>query len=366
MDFIFYENKRGVSVGRKSIYNNIATEEKMEKVNPKNLALLEEWKIYLRTVNRSPKTIKNYASDMNIFFVWLLDFKENKFFVDITKKDVLFFQDYAMNTLGLGSCRVRRLKDTLSSFSNYIEGFCDEDYPNFRNIIRKIESPGKKAVREKTVFEEEDIEMILNGLLDRGYYQIACLVALACYSGSRRSELLEFKVDYFEPENVVFGSLFKTPETIKTKGRDGGKYIYKYTLKKPFERYYYLWMKERRKLLKGEQIDPEVEQYLFIHKVKGKWERLQSKSLTWGSDVVNKILEEEGNSKIFYWHACRHYWCTALLKSGLPADVVKEIGQWSDMSLVEIYDDRDKSLELGKYFDENGIKNVEAAKLSDL
>ena len=338
-------------------------------MNPKNLALLEEWKLYLRTVNRSPKTIYNYDSDINIFFCWLLEFRDNKFFVDVSKKDILFFQDYMMNTLMLGSCRIRRLKDALSSFSNYIENFCDEEYPMFRNIVRKIESPSKKAVREKTVFEDWEIELILNQLVEKDYTQIACLLALACYSGARRSELIEFKLDYFDSENVVFGSLYKTPEKIKTKGRDGGKYIHKYTLKKQFDRYLYLWKVKRKQIINlTTSTERNASKYLFVQGSGGRLRRIQNSSMTWYAEIINRILEENGINKVFYWHSCRHYFTTYLKKQGLPSEIVIQIIGWAegDGKMLAIYDDRDKDDELGKYFNEDGIVKVEEKRLSDL
>ena len=55
-------------------------------------------------------------------------------------------------------------------------------------------------------------------------FQEACALSLAMESGARKAE---FKVDFFKPEYIVHGSLYRTPEKIKTKGR-GGKMLNKY------------------------------------------------------------------------------------------------------------------------------------------
>ena len=48
-------------------------------------------------------------------------------------------------------------------------------------------------------------------------YQQACALALALASGSRKSELLGSQY-YFSDENIIFGSLYRTPEKLKPKG----------------------------------------------------------------------------------------------------------------------------------------------------
>jgi len=348
-------------IGRKTKYNKIATEEKLQKVNPKNIALLDEWEIYLRTTGKSPKTIYNYKSDIQIFFVWLMEYRDNKFFVDVKAKDIMFFQNFCLETWGWGPCRMRREKDCLSSLANYVERMCEDEYPQFRNIIRKVDSPGKVAVREKTILTDEDVEIVFDELVANEDYQIACIFALALYSGSRRAELVEFESDFFEKENVVFGSLYKTPKKIKTKGQNGGKYIFKYTLKKPFDRYIYLWKRERRKL----GIDDQ--QYLFVTKDEnGKYKQMAESALTYYADKITKILNNHGIDKTFYWHCCRHYFTTHLASSGLPYEVIKDVVGWADLSLVQIYDDRDREDELGKYFNENGIIAQNKKSISDL
>ena len=64
-----------------------------------------------------------------------------------------------MNTWGWSSNRIRRVKSVISSMSNFIENILDEEegYEGYRAIIRKIESPVKEEVREKTIFEPEEL-----------------------------------------------------------------------------------------------------------------------------------------------------------------------------------------------------------------
>lgn len=344
-------------MGRKTIHNRIVTDEIKAKINPENIQLIEDFVVYLQSLGRSEGTIEGYVSDLYMAFAYNLEKNKNKRFVDWTKKDVMFFQNYFINVLKLSGARYRRIRSALSSLSNYIELILDEEYPDFRPIINRLEAPSKQPVREKSVWEDEQIQALLDALVEREEYQKACLLALAWGCGARKSELLRFKVSYFNDENIIYGSLYKTPEKIKTKGRDGGKMINKYTLKSKFKPYFDLWMKQRAEL----GIESE---WLFVYKSKGQYVQMGVPQANYISTLFSKELGGD-----FYFHSMRHNWCTALVKAGIPASVIKSIGGWSTTDMVDLYTDIEVDDTLGDYFDESGVREglKEKAKgLSDL
>lgn len=64
-------------------------------------------------------------------------------------------------------------------------------------------------------------------LVEKEQYDKACMLSLAMNNGRRKSELPRMKVSYFTDENVIYGSLYKTPETVTTKGSGSrGKQYY--------------------------------------------------------------------------------------------------------------------------------------------
>jgi len=340
-------------MGRKTVYNSIVGE-KYELVNKKNKDLLEEWVEYLHSVNRSDETIKQYINDFKIWAVWAHDKAEDRFFIEITKRDAMRFQAYCLTQLGHSSARVRRLRSTLSSLSNYVENILDEDFPSFRNIINKIEAPVLKAVREKTILSDEDVERTLEGLVEKGLYQQACYFALAAYSGARKAELLRFKVDYFKDEYMKDG-LYKTPEKIVSKGRGkGGKEIYKYTIAKHFKPYLDLWLKERERL--------EIESdWLFVTTDKGKFIKAKTSTANTWIETIEVVLEAPA-----YSHMLRHYTCTVLSKAGIPAEAIRKYFSWESVEMINLYNDSDAEDDFGKYFGEDGVKQQEEKGLKDL
>lgn len=339
-------------MARSTVYNNITTPELIKQINPENITLMEDFLDYLNSVDRSPRTIEQYRSDLYIFFVWNLQENKNKYFVDLTKREIARFQSHALDIWEWSSNRIRRVKSVLSSMSNYIENILDDEIKDYKPIIRKIETPVAEPVREKTVIPDEDVDRVLNELVSKGKYQMAVALALAAMSGARKSELLRFKVSYFDDGNIIHDALYRTPEKIRTKGKGRqGKLLHKYVVL-DFKKYFDLWMKYREE----KEIDSE---WLFVKENTG--EQLKVSTLDSWAKTLTKMF---GVS--FYWHSMRHYLCTKLRKYNLPSSVIQEYFGWSSSQMIDIYDDTDKSEELGKYFTKDGIKQVKEGSINDI
>lgn len=344
-------------MGRKVQYNNIVTDELLSQVNPENIELGKDFLDYLRSIDRSPNTIDAYANDLKIFWVYLLLHCNNKFFIDLSKREISKYQSYCLTEWKWSPARMRRVKSTLSSLSNYVESMLDDEFENFKPIIRKIENPVNEKVFTKTVLEDSQLEDLLNILVEKGKYDKACILSLAMNSGRRKSELPRFKVSYFDDENIIYGSLYKTPEQIKTKGRGSrGKRLTCYTLSKPFKPYFDMWMNYR----KENGIESE---WLFPKKVGGKYidKPMESKTLDSWAETFGRLLGVD-----FYFHSLRHYFTTACARSGLPDNVIQMLIGWSSLDMVSLYKDIEADEEFEKYFSDGGIKKVEQKSLSDL
>lgn len=344
-------------MARTTVYNPIVTEDKWNEVLDDNKDLLEEFKEYLQSTDKSPLTIINYESDIKICWIWNLEFNKNKPFVDFAKKDIMKYQNYLLNTMNVSSNRIRRMRASISSLSNFIESVMDKEHPNFRNIVNKIPAPVKQEVREKTILKDEQVKWLLDLLVEEKQYQQACALALAWASGSRKAELLRFKLSYFKDEYIKFGSLYKTPEKMKTKGRSSkGKQLYRYCLVGKIKPYLNLWTEERKRLGIPDEFDE-----VFVVKRKEQWIPMKQSTLNSWADKFSKLLNVD-----FYFHCLRHNFCTGLSQAKIPASVIKEIIGWESVEMVSIYDDTEVDDKLGDYFGEEGIKQVESKGLSDL
>jgi integrase len=336
--------------------NSITSPELLAQVNPKNTELKNEFLSYLKAINRSDGTIYQYNSDLDIFFCWVLQNAGNKEFPKITKRDIIAYQGWLINENENSPARVRRMKSTISSLSNFCENILsdeEEEYASFRSIVRKIENPPMQAVREKTVWEDEEIEDLLRQLTEKNQHEKACVLALGMYSGRRKAELCRFRVSDFDEDKLVCdGALYKS-DPIKTKGRGDGKMIPCYTLAKKFQPYLDRWMAER----KAKGIDSE---WLFVDPA-NPTEQLTISTLNSWANTFSRM-----SGKDFYWHSLRHAFTTNLAKAGIPDGVIQSIVNWESADMVRLYKDIDADEEIGMYFRDGEIKAPERKWLNDL
>ena len=347
-------------MGRKTVYNNITSSEILTQVNKENIYLMREFLDYLKSIDRAKTTIYQYEQDLNIFWAWNFQNNNNKEFVKITKREFSKFQNHAINEWQWSPKRTRRVKSVLSSLSNFIENILDEEeeFSGYRSVIKKIENPVNETVREKTVFELAEIQKLLDYLVENKQYMKACVLALAVYSGRRKAEIPRFKVSYFDEENVMFGSLYKTPEKVVTKGRGSkGKLLYLYVLKNQFDPYLKLWLEERQNL-------GLTSEWLFPLKLGTEWDNDKQLSITTMDSWTDGFTRFLG--KDFYWHSLRHLYTTNLSENNIPSNVIQEIVGWESADMVNLYTDTSADEMIGKYFNEDGIVQVEQSSLTDL
>lgn len=332
--------------GRGTVYNKLYDEETWEKVSRENKELLEGYIDYMKASDSAESTLHQYFQVVRLFLCWNYKFNNDTLFVELKKRHLVKFFCYMNEDMKCSPNRIAMVKSVLSSFSNYIETVLDDEYEDFTNIITKLKTPVKQPIREKTVVDEKELKKCLNTLTKQGKLQAACYLALAAASGARKQELLRFKVDYFKPENIVFGCLYKTPEKIKTKGRGStGKLLNKYVFVNMFQPYFDRWMAYR----KEHNIECE---WLFI---KGLRDGNVRCATTDNADdwctLIGHIL-----GRPFYSHSMRHYWTTMCTKANLPTEIIRELQGWNSTEMCSLYSDIDTADLLGDFFDENGIK----------
>lgn len=339
---------------RKTKMNSITSPELLAQVNPDNMQLKNDFLEYLRSIQRSPGTIAGYSNDLDIFFVWVMQNAKNKPFHKITKRDIVAYQGWLIGSNQNSPARVRRLKAALSSLSNFCEGILrdeEEEYANFRPIVRKIENPALVPVREKTVWKDSELLDVLDKLVETKRFDVACFLALAMYGGRRKSEICRFRVSDFDESHLVCdGALYKS-SPILTKG---GRYMECYTLAHSFRPYLDLWM--------GYREDNNIQsEWLFPANREGTDHIGTSRANSWMS-IVSRL-----SGKDAYAHSLRHFHVSSLVQAGIPDSVVIDILGWkSGADMLKIYDDTPKDDKFSMYFGAEGIKSVEKKGLDTL
>ena len=320
--------------GRKTFRKVITSPELTAQINKDNIKLMERFLKNFAT-KRSPKSVTVYRSNLIIFLTWNLLYYVNNLFTDIRKIEYADFFDFCVSELHWNANRYHQCHSSLSSFSAWIENYFDEDYPQFRNLLPKIEKPSKEAIREKTILKEEDIDKIFSILEEENRTQEQCLLALAISCGARASELAQFTLSLIDEENTVFDGLFlETTEKIRTKGSGvQGKMLKKYILKDMFLPYYHKWLAERDEIIKKTNQDHD---FIFITK-DGKpanADRLRDWISTWG-DIVEQPI---------YPHSLRHYQISLLKRLEIDDDLIVYLTGWAEgtgHTMISIYNDNE-------------------------
>lgn len=341
-------------MARSTKMNSITSPELLAQVNPENIQLLNDFIDYLRSLQRSETTIAGYKSDIEIAWVWCLQNNGNAFYCDWTKRQIVKYQNWMLNQNQNSPARIKRLKASLSSLGNFIEAVLDDEFPNFRNIINKVESPVNQPVREKSVFTNEQIDRLLSSLAESKQFDKACALALALCSGRRKAELLRFKVSDFSDERLVCdGALYKT-SPIKTKGRGvAGKQLECFCLAKKFKPYLDMWLRYREE-------SGIVSDWLFPKKGKPD-EPIAISTLNSWAITFTKMLGVD-----FYWHAMRHMTVTNFKRAGIPDTVIQQYIGWSDISMVPVYSDMQADEHLGMYFRGGEIVSPDIKNFSEM
>lgn len=315
--------------GRETFRKVITSPELIAQINPKNQQLVDRFLKNFAT-KRSPNSVISYRSNLNIFMCWNILWNDNTFFVELKKYELMDFFDFCVTELKWGSNRYAQMHSCLSSFSTWIENIYDEKYPEFRNLLPKIEKLPKETVRKKSVFKKEELDKLMDWLGEQGKVNEQCLLALIMSSGSRASELLRFTTDMIDENHTAFEGLFlETTEDIRVKGRGvNGKYIPRYLIKDIFLPYYKQWLPVREQIMKETGKDHN---FIFI-RLDGE-PALISTIRSW-MEKWDDVLD-----KHWYPHAGRHFWTTYLLSIGLEKELIQELQKWSSDALVDIYND---------------------------
>lgn len=126
-----------------------------------------------------------------------------------------------------------------------------------------------------------------------------------------------------------------------------------YVLKKQFDPYLKLWLEQREKDgIESEWLFPDPDDMS---------QPLSPETMDGWKNGFTTFL-----GKDFYWHSLRHFFTTSLSENNIPSAVIQDIVGWSSSDMVQLYTDTDADEQIGKYFGEDGIKQVENKGLSDL
>lgn len=317
------------------------SEETWSKVNPKSKEALEDYSLELEAQGKSAKTIYQYQSDIKGFLCWVVNNKDNKYIINIKRKEYRNFF-LLMGRDGTSSARINRFQSSIRNFLEYL--VISDDYDVEINQMQHIKGLQKEAVRKIIFLSDSQINIILNYLVRHKEYQLATFVSLAYESGGRRNELAQVKKD-----SVIDGN-----QTNVVRGKRAKKFRLLYF--KRTRQLAHLWLEQRG--------DDDIES-LWITHVNGNREPASYSTLYGWVDKIREVLKIETGEDIklnvhSFRHSClnnfsdgTHHVLKEMGRKELPLEVLRLLAHHEDISTTQAYlEDRSDEM-LGNAF---GIK----------
>lgn len=301
-------------------------EKDWENVSEENRELYDDYMLEMEAQGKAAKTIKQYGFDLRAFFCYLAQKKNNKYILDLKRKD---FRNFflMLQRAGTSSARINRFQ---SSIRNLLEYACiSEDYEDYEvNQMAHIKGIQKEPRREIIFLSDQQVNILIDELLKRRKYQKALFVSLAYDSAGRRNELAQVKKENFLENNQTNIVVGKRGKKFKLLYFNRSKIIYR------------LWLKQRG----NDDIDS-----LWVT---GKGENKRPLSYEALYDFVNEfrniLKERTGEEILLNAHSFRHsalenysdgshHTLTEMGKDGFDIHVLQAIAHHSSSSTTEGY-----------------------------
>lgn len=180
---------------RSSFYS----EARYAEVNKENKNLLKDYELEMKSKRKGEKTIYQYMADIKMFFCWAYEYNDNMYVLDMKKRDFRrFFLELQEN--GASSARINRVQ---CSLRNMLE-FASEDEDEYQysiNAMKSIKGLQREEVREIFFLTDEQIQIIIDALVEKGKYQQALYLTFSYESAARRNEIAQVEKHGFLENN---------------------------------------------------------------------------------------------------------------------------------------------------------------------
>ncbi|MGG1916064.1 site-specific integrase [Priestia megaterium] len=297
-----------------------------EQVNKENTALLNDYILELKSKRKSEGTIYQYASDIKMFFCWAFNNLNNKFVLDMKKRDFRrFFLE--LQESGASAARINRVQCSLRNMLEFASEDEDEyDYPI--NVMKNIKGLQKEEVREIHFLTDEQIDIILNYLINKKQYQKALYLSLSYESAGRRNEVFQVLKEGFLENN----------KTNIVQGKRGKK----------FQLLYFSRSKEIAKLYFEQRGSDDIDSLWIVGKGEDRRPAQYETLYNWCMSFRKILFKETGELIEFNPHSFRHssltnyengthYVLKELGKEKLELNVLKTLANHSDISTTQSY-----------------------------
>lgn len=155
----------------------------------------------------APATLVQYRSCLRIFAKWIYDNCKNKKIVELKIRDGKAYQDWLIGHNG-STNNVKVKLAAASELCEYIEKYYEDEFPNFRNPIRKgREQMVPTQRKDKHPITPDELDLLIRTLKERQEYQQLCYLILTYQTACRRAESAQFLrtiADYSDKDTQLY------------------------------------------------------------------------------------------------------------------------------------------------------------------
>lgn len=272
---------------RGRIYNRFYSDELWAQVNKKNKDILQDFLEEYKQRKKSKGTIDTYYQNLRIVFIYILREHDNKYILDMTRKDFRRLSLYLTDECGMSAARANNIKSACNSMLTFCEE--DDDYDYDINQSKKVVGPPKEPVKDNEddfFFTFDEFIKVRDILVARGKLQWAVMWSLAFDSAGRRNEVFQVK-----KHGLLDGN--KTNIVVGKRGK-------KFPL---------IYLDDTKELIRQylEQRGEDDIDSLWYRNSNGKRVEIQPETLYERVCSINKILSEvRGTECNIFFHTIRH------------------------------------------------------------
>lgn len=191
-------------------YHDYMQENYWSKVNKENKEILNVYLDYCKFQNKSPSTIFIYKNNIRIFLIWILHYANNKKVENIINRNLYQFAIWMNNTVKLSEIRIMNLSRSINAFLLFIREQLAKKHIDFNvKLLEPNQGKYKSEIKSKEALTEQQVNFLLKELIEKGKYKYALLVVCMILSKSSKEEIIQFKVNFFDEDNIKDG-FYKT------------------------------------------------------------------------------------------------------------------------------------------------------------
>ena len=277
---------------RIKVYDEI----KLSKINPKTLKLLKKYKVDMTLRELSPKTIYNYETDLNQWFIYILENQMNQCITDLDEDDLTEFFYYCKKE-GNNSRRMKRRMSSISAFYKFLR----KKREITENPMEFIDRPKKDVdVLERLFLTEEQVLEMKKKAFETNNFQFYVYICLSLSTMARVNAISNIQWSQIDFENRMINNVLEKEQRL-------------------VDLYFSKEVKELLEKLKKQREKDGIDcPYIFITKYNGEYDKASVGTLTKWAKKSGELI---GLSNV-HPHTYRKTGATILKNRGMTLEEV--------------------------------------------